>query len=639
MDIHHRDGRLRKLDPPVEEALLAERLLAKRDGLGIPDRVAGEEGIAVGELLAALPPVVHAEVGVGQVLRVLDLLEEVQVLVPVGGLVHLLQADDVGVETVEQGSDPLELPFQSAHRMPALVEGEPAPVRDVQGDEAAGDHRGKGLRDCRGPSGAATVPVGTMVDSFSFVAGGLSGLEPALLFDLSIVHLLTWVGFLLAVVIIAQMLGEKRNPGNLFAWALAVLLVPVIGVPLYFFFGGRKSRRLVRKKRQLLDALRHRTGEDVPEDQLQHIRRTEGNRCELLPDGPSAFRAILEGIEEAEHSIHIMTYILSEDEAGKPIVEALQRKAREGVEVRLLLDAFGCLGNGGTWLRELRAAGAKTARFMPLLPLHSHTSANLRNHRKIALFDHRKAVTGGQNLDRRFMGPVDGPEVFRDFSVVLEGPVVRPLTFLFLNDWLFASGERLENYKPLFDLHPAPVGDKELEVIESGPEIAADSLYERIIELVQDAQEEITIVTPYFVPDEVLFRSLLVKARSGKRVRLVLPRKSNHPVVDLARYPFLRRLHNGGVEILLYTPGMVHGKLILFDDRVALSGSANFDMRSLFVNFEMGILHTDPNDIAAFRQWTATIIAETTPLTDDHLPEGRGRRFLEDVAHVFSPLL
>ena len=461
----------------------------------------------------------------------------------------------------------------------------------------------------------------------------------SLLIGFTYVHLLTWLGFALGLLIIGRMLNEKRNPSNIFAWALAVLLLPWIGVPLYFLFGGRKSRGLVARKRRVMEGSRYLAGENVPEEQLKRMRKTSGNRCDLLPDAPATFEALLQGIEESRECIHVMTYILSKDEAGIPVVDALRKKAAQGVKVRLLLDAFGFLGNGGKWIEDLKAAGAEVARFMPLLPLHSHSSANLRNHRKLAVFDHRKAITGGQNIDRRFMGPEVTEDTFRDFSIEVEGPVVRHLNFIFLNDWLFASGQKPEQFREIFTLDLNAAGTKTLEVIESGPEVPTDPLYERMVEMVQDCRDVLTIVTPYFVPDEVLFRSLIVKARSARKVRIILPRHSNQHLVDVARFHYLRQLSAAGVEILFYLPGMIHAKLLMVDNETTLSGSANFDMRSLFVNFEMGIVHKDPADLAAFAEWVERIEKDCQPMGEASISQGKSRRFAEDFAHLVGPLL
>ncbi|MBC2600744.1 phospholipase D-like domain-containing protein [Puniceicoccus vermicola] len=461
----------------------------------------------------------------------------------------------------------------------------------------------------------------------------------SILIGFTYAHVLTWLGFFLGIMIIGRMLNEKRTPSNIFAWAFAVLFMPLIGVPLYFLLGGRKSRGLVERKKKVMEDSRYLAGEDVTAEELKRLRKTEGNSCQLLPDATATYNAIMNGIEESESCIHIMTYILTKDEAGMPIIEALIRKAKEGVKVRLLLDAFGCFANGGKWVEELKEAGGEVARFMPLLPLHSHSSANLRNHRKLAIFDHRRAITGGQNIDMRFMGPRITEDTFLDFSIDVEGPVLRHLNFIFLNDWIFASRQKANRFSEIFSLDFPQAGDRSLEIIESGPEVSTDALYERILELIQDCRDTITIVTPYFVPDEVLFRSLIVKSHAGRKVRLIIPRHSNQKLVDVARFHYLRQLQGAGVDVQFFMPGMIHAKLILIDGKIALSGSANFDMRSLFVNFEMGIVHTDPGDYAAFADWVRAIEKDCQPMGEVVMPEGKGRRFIEDFAHLVGPLL
>lgn len=452
-------------------------------------------------------------------------------------------------------------------------------------------------------------------------------------------HLLTWVGFALGLAIILAMLREKRNPSNFFAWSLAIVLLPWLGVPLYLMFGGRKSRRIIRRKRETLAATEGLSGTEGLN--LGASAPVTGNAVVLLEDGVQAFKALLEQIESARESIHIMTYILSPDAAGRAVVEALTRRAASGVSVRLLIDSFGSFGSGNRWLNPLRENGGEVVRFLPLLPLHGGYSANLRNHRKVAIFDHRRVITGGQNIDLRFMGPPEhAGNCFADLSILVEGPATLPLQQVFLADWIFASGQSLQGFQELLQVQPERCGESCLQVFENGPDLAGDPLYDQILTLVQDARHTITMVTPYFVPDEVLYRSLLVKAASGRRVRLLLPRRSNHIMVDLARYRYCRRLVDAGAEILFYTGGMIHAKLLIVDGEKALSGSANFDMRSLFVNFEVGVVHSTLADVRAFESWTENILTRCVPAADviktaPHF----WRRSAESAAHLLSPLL
>jgi len=464
-----------------------------------------------------------------------------------------------------------------------------------------------------------------------------------ILVRLILTHFVVLAGFLLGILIIGRMLNEKRNPSNIFAWSLAVLFIPYVAVPLFFLVGGRKSRRMVDIKRRVLqEAMRVASAEERPRPPIDNFAVTPegGNRVALLPDGAAAFAELKEQILSARESIHIMTYILGNDPTGREVVALLARRAREGVEVKLLLDAFGCLWTRGRFVAPIREAGGRVEGFMPLLPLHSHTSANLRNHRKIAIFDRSRAIVGGQNLDQRFMGETVAPGMFVDFSALIEGPVVRSFNFIFASDWVYASKEPPESLHETLRYQPEPVGDSFVEVIESGPEVEGDPLYERILMMVQECRRSLTIVTPYFLPDETLFRSLIIKAHSARRIRLIIPLKSNHHLVDLARDHYLRQLHHAGAEILMVTKEVVHGKLFVADGEIALIGSANIDMRSLFVNFEVGVSLTSPGEVRALGGWIDQLLPQCVPFGEsDKAGAKRGRRLAEDFAHLIGPLL
>jgi len=179
-----------------------------------------------------------------------------------------------------------------------------------------------------------------------------------------------------------------------------------------------------------------------------------------------------------------------------------------------------------------------------------------------------------------------------------------------------------------------------VEVMTSGPDIVGDPLWERLLTLVQQCQEELTIVTPYFVPDEVLFQSLMVQAHAGRRLRLIVPEKSNHPITDFARHHYLRQLYEAGVEVLLYRPRMNHGKLMLVDNRVVMMGSANMDLRSLFVNFEIGVFLYSKEPIRDLTRWMERLLPDCVSYTaSGYAGVGANRRIMEDFAHLLEPLL
>jgi cardiolipin synthase len=462
-------------------------------------------------------------------------------------------------------------------------------------------------------------------------------------------HLLTVGGFLLAVFLIARLMSEKRQPGNTLAWLLGIVLVPYLGVPLYLLLGGRKLRRMVARKSPLAPVPSRETAV-VSAGATGAAARAlllngacppvGGNSVRFLTGGEQAFAELEQQIRGAQHTIHLMTFILGRDDTGRRIVDLLAQRARDGVKVRLLLDAVGCLMSSRGFVGPLRRAGGEVQRFMPVLPLQWRGSANLRNHRKIAVFDHRSAIMGGHNLAREYMGPVAATERWRDFGMVVEGPAVELLNEVFLADWCYASGQssdalHLAGGAPELDAR----GSGELQIVASGPDVPGDPLYEGIISFIQEAKQRIWIITPYFIPDEVIFRSLLVKARTGHEVKLVVPARSNHPVADYARRYYVRELQKAGVEVLLYQPGMMHSKGMIVDGHVGLLGSANFDMRSLFVNFEIGVFVYSEPEVRAMRAWAEELIGHSRPMAVEQPRRRLPRNLAEDLSRLFAPML
>lgn len=460
-------------------------------------------------------------------------------------------------------------------------------------------------------------------------------------------HLLTVAGFLLALLTIARLISERKQPSNTFAWLLAIAFVPYIGVPLYLLLGGRKIQRLASLKAPLCPVIPGATPAVAATTATAKVMSLNGasapiggNRIQFLTSGEDAFAKLEQGIREAKHTIHIMTFILGRDAVGKRIIKLLAQRAKEGVKVRLLLDSLGCFSSSGSFCNPLREAGGEVVKFMPVLPIQTRGSSNLRNHRKIAIFDHRVAALGGRNLAIEYMGPTPLKRRWRDFGAVVEGPAASLLNEIFIADWSFASGQPLSQLNAERPAEPPPaVGDSEVQIAASGPDVPGEPLYEGILSLVQQAEKSIWICTPYFIPDEVLFRSLLVQARAGTEVRLVIPARSNHPITDLARRYYLRELYAAGAKILLYGPGMSHAKMLLVDEKIGMMGSANMDLRSLFVNFEVGMVTYSRREAQAMSHWMREVFEQSKPMP----APTKGRRLIptigEEIARLLAPLL
>ena len=463
-------------------------------------------------------------------------------------------------------------------------------------------------------------------------------------------HFLTVAGVVLALFAFARLFSERRQPGNTVAWLMGIVLIPYVAVPLFLLVGGRKIRRLMKRKSKVVPVVAGVVGCQSAASATPTAQTVSSisecpvigcNDLRLLTTGEEAYAALEQGIRGAKHSIHITTFILGRDDTGRRIVRMLAEKAKEGVKVRLLLDAVGCLFSSRGFVDPIRKAGGEVAVFMPVLPFFSlRNSANLRNHRKLAIFDQHTAFIGGHNLAREYLGPTPLKKCWRDFGAMVSGPSATLLNDVFLADWSFATEQPMKGLRA--EALPGAVreeGDAEVQVVVSGPDCAGDALYEGIISMVQEAKQSIVIVTPYFIPDEVLYRSLIVKARAGCDVTIVVPEKSNHPVTDYARRHFLRELQGAGADVRLFGPGMMHSKGVIVDDRLGLLGSANLDLRSLFVNFEVGLFVYSRPDVLAMRAWAAGLIAHSKPSPVRRKALGFGHTVLEECCRLLAPLL
>ncbi|WP_165219324.1 cardiolipin synthase [Aquisphaera insulae] len=464
------------------------------------------------------------------------------------------------------------------------------------------------------------------------------------------------IGFFLGLIFLAHLIRQRRSPASTMAWLLIILFLPYVGVPLYLMLGGRKMNRMARRKPRVYDRVgpadpRRIEGHQGTERFLLSYGvppAREGNRLELLTQGEVAFRRLVELIDSATCSIHVTTYILGRGRVGREIVERLARRARDGVSVRLLLDSVGSRRVRRSDLATLRESGAAIAYFMPVLHVPFRGRANLRNHRKIVIVDRQVALTGGMNFAWPYMGPDPEAGLWRDLSVVVQGPAIVDLDALFLSDWKFATGEvlqggypgpdgELESHEPTPPALTGSLGTPStVQVVASGPDVPDDPLYETLVSLIFAASKRIWIVTPYFVPDEMLARALTLAARRGVDIRLIVPQRSNHLSTDLARESYLRDLHEAGGMVFLYQPVMMHAKAVLIDDQLAVVGSANMDNRSLFLNYEVALFVYSRESVEELATWALGLQADSLR----ELPQpGWLRELAESVVRLLAPLL
>lgn len=435
------------------------------------------------------------------------------------------------------------------------------------------------------------------------------------------------------IYVLLRIMRARVSPAYLLLWGPLAWFFPLATALVIFLFGGRKHSVLAAAKKEV-NRVSLRLS-DEPD--------FGGNRFRLLGDrhGRDTFEELRRRIREARRRISVSTYILSNDAVGKELVGLLAERARAGVEVRLLVDAIGSFGIPLRLCRPLRRAGGQIARFNPALPMRGKGSADWRNHRKIAVFDGTYAIIGGQNLGLRYMGEKPSNRRFRDCSFLIEGPTASAIERVFVADWCQATDEPPMRFATLLRERPPHVGPARIEVISSGPDCEHDPLWERYVRLFSECRRSITVVTPYFVPDRTLFSLLVTAAQAGRRVRIMVPRRSDHRLLDLARRWHLRTLREAGAEILFFKPDVLHAKLAIVDDEQLVVGSANLDMRSLFLNYEIAAVVRDPAAVAEVAALIAGWEAESTRYTEDLYRRSRTLtgRAIEAVAKLVSPLL
>jgi cardiolipin synthase len=469
--------------------------------------------------------------------------------------------------------------------------------------------------------------------------------------DIDLLPHISWAAplyVLVVIIFVPWVVLTKKEPTAAVAWCLLVILMPILGALIYWAFGHNYLLRGVQRRRLRHTLFRQRElspREDIPRDhsdlaqvatRVRAFPPAAGNEVVLYHQTEAAFRDLLAAIDAAQQHVHLEYFILRSDATGKQLVELLTHKAKHGVEVRLLLDALGSLHFNRRLLRPLLAAGGKTAVFLPLNPVRSLIRVSLRNHRKITVIDGRIAFTGGMNIGDEYLGK-GCLGYWRDSFLRVAGPAAGALQRVFCEDWEFATKETLGNtYFPEL----APVGPHRVQVAASGPDQEINTIREIFFAAILAGRERVWIASPYVVPDAGLFDALRLARHRGVDVRVLSLARPDHYVSYYAGRYFSAELVAMGVRVYCYQRGMMHSKLVLVDDRWAFVGSANFDNRSLHLNFEVGCLFDSP---ALVTELEAAYLRdlEDSDVLDDMVLAHRtfSGRVLDNVARLFGPTL
>jgi cardiolipin synthase len=465
--------------------------------------------------------------------------------------------------------------------------------------------------------------------------------------------------FLLALFSIPSVLVQRRGrPQAALGWLLLLLLLPPIGLFFWWAIGRRYLVRRRRKRRRSAEKLSNRLTElrttlaappeadwdflpiqRLPQEEAEWLMvPTSGNHVDLLVDAREGYPAIEQAILDARHHVHMLFYIWRKDATGRHFRDLLIERAKDGVQVRVLYDAVGGSEVGGKFMQPLIEAGGKVGVFLPPRLLRRSLEINFRNHRKLVVCDGQAGFLGGLNIGDEYA------QTIRDTMVRIEGPAVDQLQEVFAEDWYFATDEDYMDVEFLGQWRSSPRPREGVPavcaIVPSGPHTEFNFTLEAFFIALCRATRRIWITTPYFIPDQTIIAALRTAVFRGVDVRLLVPATSDHRLVALASRSFYPILLQAGVRIFHYQGGLMHAKTVLLDDDLSIIGSANMDLRSFRLNFEINLFAQSrplADELAALYERFERDSLEIS--WDDIQKSSFTAQFTEALAHLLSPLL
>ncbi len=494
----------------------------------------------------------------------------------------------------------------------------------------------------------------------------------------------TWLAAIISVagvllhafMVGVALLAERRHPTATMAWVLGIIFLPGVGVVLYALFGASRARRVASRaggcaERVAAAQRQTREGHGLPATteprtdgflrltgRLSSTRASDGNDVGLLVNAAAAYRSMIAAMEAAEHQIHVQFYIIQPDATGEALRDRLARRAAEGLEVRVLCDGLGSGRLPADFWDPLTSAGGRVAYFHPMRRMvrgvlnvfGRRDRVDFRNHRKIVVVDGKVGFTGGINVGKEYLGLDPDMGSWRDTHLRLEGPAVAGLQATFLKDWLVASDELVE--EPSCFSNWGTRSGALVQIVDSGPDSPWSSITHAFMHAYAHARSRIWITSPYFIPSPEIFATLESAALRGVDVRLLLPAHADHLLVHLAARSYYKRLIDAGIRVFHYESagfrwsrdktrkGFVHAKTLVVDSWLATVGSANMDMRSFHLNFELNAFVFEEAFVDRLADQYRSDLADALEVTADEIRAWTlTRRLAYQGARLLSPLL
>ncbi len=457
---------------------------------------------------------------------------------------------------------------------------------------------------------------------------------------------------------------QRRNPTTVWAWLLLLYFLPVFGFILYLIFAQNFRKERMFKAKEIEGELKYavrRQEESIfrkklrlRDPELERFKRlilynlnegeavlTDNNDVRIFTDGEDKFRELIYELDHAKRYIHLQYYIIRNDELWKEIEEVLIRKVRQGVKVRVLFDSMGCRSTRRSVWTRLEDAGVEVAEFFPALLGKFQLRLNYRNHRKIVVIDGRLGFVGGFNVGREYLGRSRKFGYWRDTHLCIEGSAVTSLAVRFVLDWNYAARENLFLDDSLFEIPEYIRGGRDpIQIITSGPDSKYPKIRDNYLRLIHMARKNIYIQTPYFIPDDDIKSALVIAAKSGIDVRIMIPCKPDHPFVYWATYSYIGEMIEAGARCYTYDNGFLHSKCLCVDGLVSCVGTANMDIRSFALNFEVNAVIYSAKTTLRLEEAFENDIPKSTMITRKRYRQRNWIiRFKEQFCRLFSPVL
>ncbi len=465
--------------------------------------------------------------------------------------------------------------------------------------------------------------------------------------------------FLVLIVVIF----ERRNPVATLSWILLLVFVPLLGFLMYIFLGQNLQRKKLfylkeEEEHELLSLL---AGQDVSLQKnslhfsdprireyldlvyLQMVSNysllTQDNKVEVFHEGEELFNRILSSLKKAQHYIHMEYFIIRNDSLGQHIMNILAEKARQGVEVKLLYDGMGSIRLSPRFFRKLHEAGGRSAAFFPPFLPYINVRVNYRNHRKILIIDGDEAYVGGFNVGDEYIGVSPRFGHWRDIHLNIRGSAIDSLEMRFLLDWRFAARDPLSETDFYFPTRK-PEGSSALQIVSSGPDMNYPAIKNGYLKLINKAKRNVYIETPYLIPDDSILEALKIAALSGVDVRLMIPYKPDHFYVHWASLSYVGELLEAGVRCYQYQKGFLHSKMVCTDGFASSVGTANLDIRSFELNFEVNAFIYDEEISRQLEENFLSTLEDCIEITRETYATRPMRvRFKEGLFRLLSPIL